>query len=176
VGALVLASGYYFPTARGDVPVLAPPALPVVGDLARYTVSPLLGRAAWPGLMRLLFGPNPTTPGMDGLRDLVLRPGQIRASSSESGLMVPTAATLQGSYAGLRCPVVIVAGADDRYVDTDLQSGGLHRLVPGSELRVVPGAGHMVHHAAPDAVMAAIDLAAERSHQQASAWTPPAAA
>jgi pimeloyl-ACP methyl ester carboxylesterase len=38
----------------------------------------------------------------------------------------------------------------------------LHEAVPGSELRVVPGAGHMIHHTAPDEVMAAIESAAAR--------------
>jgi pimeloyl-ACP methyl ester carboxylesterase len=160
VGGLVLASGYYFPTARVDVPVLSPPAIPVVGDLLRHTLAPLLGRLSWPATMRLLFGPAPTTPGMDALRELVLRPGQIRSVASDSAIMVPAVAALRRRYAGLRCPLVIVAGAEDRFVDTGLQSGGLHRAVAGSELRVVPGAGHMVHHTDPGAVVAAIDRVA----------------
>jgi len=42
VQGLVLASGYYFPTWRTDVWLLSAPAVPVVGDLMRYTISPLL--------------------------------------------------------------------------------------------------------------------------------------
>ena len=33
----------------------------------------------------------------------------------------------------------------------------LHREIIGSTLAIVAGAGHMVHHAAPDEVVAAID-------------------
>jgi hypothetical protein len=33
VQALVLASGYYFPTTRGDVLALSGPAIPVLGDI-----------------------------------------------------------------------------------------------------------------------------------------------
>ncbi len=40
VGGLVLASGYYYPTVRADVVALSPPAVPVVGDIVRYTLSP----------------------------------------------------------------------------------------------------------------------------------------
>jgi len=45
VRGLVLLSGYYFPTTRADVPLLSPPAIPIIGDVMRYTASPLLGRA-----------------------------------------------------------------------------------------------------------------------------------
>lgn len=164
VAALALLSGYYYPTARADVPLLSPPAIPVVGDVLRHTVSPLLGRLAWPGLLRVLFGPAPANPRFDALKGLVMRPGPIRAGASESALLVPAAAGLQGRLAGLgRVPVVIAAGAEDRFVGTEDQSVRLHHELPGSDLRVVPGAGHMVHHTAPGKAMAAIDLAARRA-------------
>jgi pimeloyl-ACP methyl ester carboxylesterase len=163
VAGLVLLSGYYFPTARVDVPLLSPPAIPVVGDVLRHTVSPLLGRLGWPGLRRLLFGPAPAPAGFDSLKGLLLRPEQIRASASESAVMVPTVAALQEHYGELRMPVVIAAGADDRFVGTEAQSVRLHETLPGSELRVIPGAGHMVHHTAPHAVMAAVDDAVRRA-------------
>jgi pimeloyl-ACP methyl ester carboxylesterase len=44
VRSLVLASGYYYPTLRADVILTAPVAIPGIGDLMRYTVSPLAGR------------------------------------------------------------------------------------------------------------------------------------
>jgi hypothetical protein len=37
----------------------------------------------------------------------------------------------------------------------------LHEEIPQSELIVLPGLGHMVHHLAPDQVTKAIDRAAE---------------
>jgi pimeloyl-ACP methyl ester carboxylesterase len=74
--------------------------------------------------------------------------------------MVPDAFAERAHYRTLRMPVVIVAGAEDRLLDTGEQSGRLHRDVPHSVLREVPGAGHMVHQTAPAAVLAAIDEAA----------------
>jgi pimeloyl-ACP methyl ester carboxylesterase len=59
-------------------------------------------------------------------------------------------------------PTVIVAGAGDRIVDFQRHSARLHDAVAGSELRVLPGIGHMVHHSAPDEVVAAIDRAMQR--------------
>ena len=49
---LVLASGYYFPTARWDVWMMSGPAVPIFGDLLRYTVAPIISWAMLPGLIR----------------------------------------------------------------------------------------------------------------------------
>src|SRR5438045_1554179 len=38
---LVLLSGYYYPTSRKDSAVMSWPAVPLLGDLMRYTVSPV---------------------------------------------------------------------------------------------------------------------------------------
>ena len=46
----------------------------------------------------------------------------------------------------------IVVGAEDRCVSPRANSTRLHAEVPGSELVVVPGAGHMVHHVATERV------------------------
>ena len=62
-------------------------------------------------------------------------------------------------YAGLKMPIVIIAGEQDRLIDLNKQSARLHRDITQSTLRV-PGGGHMVHQSATDAVMAAIDEAA----------------
>jgi pimeloyl-ACP methyl ester carboxylesterase len=161
VQALVLASGYYFPTVRADVVALSGPAVPVVGDVLRHTVSPILGRAIWPLLLRKIFGPSEVPAKFDAFpSEMALRPSQIRASAAESALMIPGAATARASYAQLKIPVVIVAGEEDRLIDIDDQSARLHEEIPGSTLHRVPGAGHMVHQTATDLVMNAIDEAA----------------
>ncbi|HEY9446589.1 MAG TPA: hypothetical protein VIQ62_05910, partial [Burkholderiales bacterium] len=49
-------------------------------------------------------------------------------------------------------------------VSTRWQSRRLHRQLPRSSLREIPGAGHMVHHVAPQDVLAAIDAAAREAH------------
>src|SRR5215208_5730884 len=58
VQALVLASGYYYPTARADVVMLSPPAIPLIGDLLSHTLSPLLSRLMCPLLLSKIFGPS----------------------------------------------------------------------------------------------------------------------
>jgi hypothetical protein len=50
-------------------------------------------------------------------------------------------------------PVGIMAGSDDEIVDVGRHSQRLHGEIPGSELRIIEGAGHMVHHLAPREVV-----------------------
>lgn len=157
VSGLVLASGYYYPSARVDFALMSGPAIPVLGDVLRYTLAPLISRAIWPLLMRRLFGPAPIPEKFRGFpKDMALRPSQLRASATESALLVPMAAAMSQAYPTLKMPVVIVAGAQDRLVNTARQSGRLHRDIAQSRLRIVPESGHMVHQTDPDAVLSAI--------------------
>jgi alpha-beta hydrolase superfamily lysophospholipase len=67
--------------------------------------------------------------------------------------MIPAAAELDSRYRELTMPVAIMAGSDDEIVDVGRHSRRLHREIPGSELRIIDGAGHMVHHLAPREVV-----------------------
>jgi pimeloyl-ACP methyl ester carboxylesterase len=161
VQSLVLLSGYYFPTARLDVPLLSPPALPVVGDLMRHTISPLLGRLMWRRLLRRLFAPAPVPAHFAAFPVwMALRPSQLRASAAETALMIPSVIALSRRYDELKVPVTIVAGADDRIVDAQRHSVRLHQEVAPSLLDLAAGVGHMVHHSEPRRVMNAIEAAA----------------
>ena len=131
----------------------------------RYTVSPLLGRALLPKIIRRLFAPAPVTEGFQEHfpKELMLRPSQLRAAAADTALMIPAATELQPHYGELEMPVVIVTGADDQIVDVGRQSQRLHAELPGSEFTALPGLGHMVHHLAPDQVANAVDHAADSS-------------
>ena len=158
---VVLASGYYFPTARLDLPLLAPPALPLIGDLLRHTVSPLIGRALWPAMLRLVFGPAPVPAYFERFPTwMALRPSQLRASAEDSALLIPSVLALRRRYGTLDAAPVVVAGAQDRYVDPERHSVRLAHAMPGSQLLLSPRAGHMVHHTDPRRVLQAIELAA----------------
>jgi pimeloyl-ACP methyl ester carboxylesterase len=165
VQGLVLASGYYYPTLRPDVVAVSVPAVPLVGDVLRYTISPIVGRVMWPLLMTKIFGPRSVPKKFEGFpKEMALRPSQIRASAAESALMIPDAFQFRDQYADLKMPVRIVAGEEDRLVDIDTQSERLHRDVPQSRFHRVPGTGHMIHQTATGVVMSAIDeVASARS-------------
>ena len=157
IRGLVLASGFYFPTARPDVIAMGAPSLPVVGDLLSHTLSPLISRAIWPLMMKKIFGPQSVPKKFEGFpKEMALRPSQIRASAAESALMIPDALLFRNRYADLKMPIVIIAGEQDRLIDIDTQSARLHSEIPQSRLHRVAGNGHMIQQTATDEVMSAI--------------------
>ena len=168
VRALVLLSGYYFPTLRTDVLLLSPTATPILGDLLSHTVSPLLARALWRRIIRKIFAPAPVSPRFAAAfpRELSLRPSQLEAVASDTAFMTPSAAALATRYGELEMPVVLIAGRDDQIVDFGRHSERLHVTLPQSELISIDGAGHMVHYTAPEQVIAGIDLATSRASKK----------
>jgi len=163
VRGLVLLSGYYYPSLRVDVPLLSGPAIPVVGDVMRYTVSPLVARMLWRPLTKQMFSPQPVDPRFRELPVwMMLRPSQLRASAAEAALMVPAAAALAKRYPELKVPAVVMAGTQDKVVDFGHNSERLDERLPDSDLQLQPGVGHMTHYAHPDKVLAAIESIAGR--------------
>ncbi|CAO4184799.1 AB hydrolase-1 domain-containing protein [Methylorubrum extorquens] len=161
----MLASGYYYPTLRADVFLFSPPAIPVIGDVMRYTVSPAIGRLILPGLIKAMFAPVDVPERFDRLmpKELMLRPTQLRAAAEDAALMTPVTVELQQHYRELTLPVVIIVGADDQIADVGRQSERLHHELQGSEFIAIPGQGHMIHHLAPDQVIEAIERAFKRA-------------
>ncbi|QOG22984.1 alpha/beta fold hydrolase [Bradyrhizobium sp. SEMIA] len=157
VSGLVLASGYYFPTSRMDFWLMSSPALPLLGDLIRYTISPIISWAIMSKLMRTLFAPRAVPPEFKNEFpiSLTLRPKQLRAAAEESAFLIPAAAQLQHQYRDIRCPVRIVHGKGDRLIEAD-QSRRLHEALPRSLLQLVENAGHMVTYADPPGIADAV--------------------
>jgi pimeloyl-ACP methyl ester carboxylesterase len=170
VAGLVLASGYYFPTVRFDVWMLSAPAIPVLGDLIRYTVAPIISAVLLPSTFRTLFSPRavPTSFRTQFPRSLMLRPKQLRAAAEESALLVPTALSFQSRYPSIKCPIYIFHGAQDAVIECQ-QSRDLQRALPGkAHVDVVENAGHMVTHADSAEIAQAVKFINSRSKHQAS--------
>jgi pimeloyl-ACP methyl ester carboxylesterase len=164
VRSLVLASGYYYPTLRADVVLTAPAAIPIIGDVLRYTISPVVGRALLPAMIKGMFAPADIPERFDREfpTDMMLRPLQLRASAEDAAMMTPVTVELQQHYHDLNLPVVIIAGGADQIADVGRQSQRLHDELPNSTLIVVPGMGHMIHHLAPERVVEAAELASKQ--------------
>lgn len=157
VAGLVLASGYYYPSLRLDV-LTATPAIPVLGDVMRYTLSPLVGRLMWPLVMRRAFGPQQVPERFKRYpKWMSLRPGQLRAEAAETAMMIPGAAALKKHYPELGMPVEIVAGDADRVAAAKHNSVRLHGDIEQSGLTLVPEAGHMVQYFAQGVLVEAVE-------------------
>ena len=156
VHTLVLLSGYYYPSARIDVLAGSVPAIPIVGDIDRYTAAPLFGAALRPLLERKIFAPAAVASSWSKFPfEMTLRPSQIRAEAAEAALMVPSAAALVQHYGELTVPVQIISGEGDRIIDHTSQSARLASEISAG-LTTLRGVGHMVHHTATDRVLHAI--------------------
>jgi pimeloyl-ACP methyl ester carboxylesterase len=158
VRKLVLVSGYYFPTARLDVALASPAAIPVVGAVLRYTVAPVVARMTLNKTIEKMFAPEPVPwnflPTLS--RELMVRPSQIRANTQDAAFMIPATMALRARYARLTLPTSIIAGQADQVVDVDVHSLALHRQLVNSELRVLSGVGHMAHYSGLDDVTRAV--------------------
>ncbi len=170
VRSLVLASGYYYPTLRADAALAFPAAIPIIGDVLRHTVSPVVGRALLPAMIKGMFAPAAIPERFD--REfptvMMLRPLQLRASAEDAAMMTPVTVELQRHYCELELPVAIIAGGGDQIADVGRQSQRLHDELPNSTLIVVPGMGHMIHHLSPARVIEAVELASKQSRAAAA--------
>jgi pimeloyl-ACP methyl ester carboxylesterase len=158
VRKLVLVSGYYFPTARLDVALATPAAIPVVGAVLRYTVAPVVARMTFNKTIEKMFAPEPVPwnflPTVS--RELLVRPSQIRANAQDAAFMIPATIALRARYAELKLPTTIIAGQADQVVDVDVHSRALHGQLANSELRALPGVGHMAHYSGLDDITRAV--------------------
>ena len=85
-------------------------------------------------------------------------------------------AAMRERYAELYMPVTIMAGSEDQVVDIGRHAMRLHEQIPHSELRLVPGAGHMVHHAVPEQVTKIIEAVSNQGRADSSQSQPALAA
>lgn len=169
--ALVLLSGFYFPRLRTDMLITSLWALPGLRWLTASAAAHLFGWLALPGYLRIVFAPNPVPERFRRSFPVaaVLRTGHLMATMADTPLLLWDAITLPRCLDRLRMPVTILTGTEDRIVLGRLQSRRLHQAVPGSQLRELEGIGHMIHHAAPDAVIAAIEQAADSAQARLGA-------
>ena len=151
VSGLVLVCGYYYPTVRFDVAFQALISSPLVGDVVRHTVWPLIARLAAPAAIRRIFSPQ--APSDAFLKTypvgLAARPVQLRVLADDTVAMPAAAARLCKRYAELHLPIDILSGSDDRMVTTARHSRRLHEDLTDSYYDEIPGVGHMVHHFHP---------------------------
>lgn len=162
VGALLLVSGYYYPSFRPDFLAMSSAAAPVIGDILSRTVAPLLSRLMWPGMLAKIFGPKDVPAKFTGFpKEMAVRPGQINASAAESALLIAFAESNSDEYPKLTMPVTIMAGGDDRLIDPEGQSARLHADIVQSQFIQVAEHGHMVHQTATGSIMAAINALAK---------------
>lgn len=177
VSGLVLMSGYYWPTPRLDALFLSGPAVPGFGDVLRFTLSPPLGWAMAPLMLKQVFAPAEVPAHFKAgfPASMSLRPSQLRATAADTAMMAREAAKTSGRHKEISAPALVMAGDGDRIVSCRHQSQRLARELLGGQLHVVQGAGHMIHHTAPEEVAARSKPSSSRLAEAlapSSPWNP----
>ncbi|WP_424932177.1 alpha/beta fold hydrolase [Amaricoccus macauensis] len=185
-GAVAMAWALERPDATGALVVLGGATMPWPGDLdplyginasavGGAIVVPLISAFATHDMavkvLERVFAPDPVPAGYSdafGIPLTLRRETQLSNARQVNGLR-PHVVSMSESYAGLTVPVELVHGTADEIVPAEVHAIPLSGILPDAELTLLPGVGHMPHHAATGEVIAAIDRAAGRRRADARA-------
>ncbi|HWK45740.1 MAG TPA: alpha/beta hydrolase [Stellaceae bacterium] len=166
IAGLVLLAGWSHPARHATVMLMSLPAAPLIGDLMGRTVLSSFARSMARDVLAKIFAPNPVPASFENFPiGLSIRPSQLRANAEDLRRLNLTVARLQHRYHQITVPVEIVTGDKDQIVDHRQHALRLAAALPQARLTLLPGVGHMVHHVAPEAVLAALDRVAAASTQ-----------
>jgi pimeloyl-ACP methyl ester carboxylesterase len=172
-GAVASALALAFPARVAGLVLLAPVTHPWKGGFGWYNAvlsTPVLGpifahTIAVPLALLLLnrgvasaFAPQP--PPADYVRRgairLLLRPAQFLANAQDIAALKPFVAAHATRYGEIAMPTVILTGTVDTTVSPHMHACATAAAMPHARLIMLAGIGHMLHHAATDAVIAAV--------------------
>jgi pimeloyl-ACP methyl ester carboxylesterase len=163
-GAIVVLSGITSPWPGGYIGWFRGFIASRVGWLMMRTVAVpiLLLFRYW--MKRKTFRPQAPPPGIvrKGFIPLAFRPRAYEVNMEDFAVMYDAVLRQSARYRDIRLPVLVIAGDSDEIVWTDLHSFAFAREVPGAELILMPGIGHMPQYADGAAVVSAIEPLAER--------------
>jgi pimeloyl-ACP methyl ester carboxylesterase len=172
-GTLALAFALDFPQRVAGLVLVAPathPGLwpmkrlnallagPVGWLFARTLALPFGVVLMWPGA-RTAFLPQTIPDGYvkRSAAMLVLRPPTLMANWADVGCLEAFLERQVQRYGTLAAPTIVLVGDRDPLVPAARHCEKLAAAAPRVKLMVLPGVGHMLHHAAADRVVAAVE-------------------
>ncbi|MCW3095979.1 MAG: Lysylphosphatidylglycerol synthetase, domain of unknown function [Chthonomonadaceae bacterium] len=168
IAGVTLLAPWVAPPSVRPSPLLYVPRIPLLGGLALWTINALVKSAIIRYYLREAFLPEPVPSDYARQSKAIwLRwPRQVKVFARENTADRPSARAFSSRYGEISVPVVIVAGESDRIVPTGEHAEWLHRMLPDSDLVLLPNTGHQLLHTRPEAVYAAIRQCAERARQR----------
>lgn len=179
-GAVALAWAVYRPDDLAGLLVLAGASNPWEGDQGLY--YSILGHpVAGPIFATLLSAWVPETTVTEAVQSaftpqvapdsyeahygsgLILRRFSLLENARQRTRLLPQIEAMVPLYPEIAVPTEILHGDADLVVPLSVHSEPLARAVPGANLEVLEGVGHMPHHADPEALSDAIDRLAAAS-------------
>lgn len=180
-GAVAMAWALQAPDDVAGLTLLAPAVYPWPGELGLWyqlssswlgqnlvlpLVAGLAPRAAVERSLEGVFAPNPVPEGyLDHLGfDLTLRASQLSLNARQVDSLKGYVEAMSGGYPALDMPIEIVHGDADTTVGLSFHSQRMADTLDNANLTILPGVGHMPHHARPVDVAKAI----RRTHARAA--------
>ena len=138
---------------------------PISGPITAAFIANLIPTRAAEAAVESIFAPDPVPPGyIDHVAvGLTLQTSVLQANAQQVNTLLPHVTAMASRYRGLAMPLEIIHGSADTTVPLQVHSEPLAAQVPGANLTVLDGVGHMPHHADPDAAIAAITRAVDRA-------------
>ncbi len=158
LAGIVNIAGWCYAARQTSIRLMASCALPLIEATSAAPFAPGLMSHFGRRTVERIFAPAPVPPEFaDFPLAMSLRIGQLRANGRDLLALNPDVLRLQRHYRRLDLPVEIMVGTADRIVDPQRHGRRLAAKVPGARLTEIQGAGHMPHHAAPAAVVLAVE-------------------
>jgi pimeloyl-ACP methyl ester carboxylesterase len=187
-GTLGLTFALDFPQRVAGLVLIAPPTHPglwrltainkilgtPIGWLFAHTLAlPFGAILVGPGC-RSAFRPQPMPHRYvnRSATSLVLRPPTLRANWDDVGILDEFLARQAARYGELAAPTVLFNGDSDPLVEPHKHALKLAAAAPVVKVELLPGFGHMLHHAAADRVAAAVDEIADGATKPAAVSAP----
>lgn len=181
-GTLALAFALDHPDRAAGLVLLAPPthphlhrltclygalSLPLAGWVFARTVALPLSAAALPAGVRGAFIPQTPPPGYlkRSAAWLLLRPRAFLANARDVAGLHGVLAAQSPRYSGLRVPAVVINGDRDAVVPPQSHAMAFADALPGAKLVLLPGVGHMPHHAQPERIVVEIEALVARCEE-----------
>jgi pimeloyl-ACP methyl ester carboxylesterase len=129
---------YYHPGSWPVIDVIFSNTLPVLG----FALTAKAG-------IDSVFKPQPAPAGYIEATalPLMLRPANFRANAQDVAGLLAHVNKRAGRYRDIRQPAVIISGEADTVVATSIHTEALARELPDVKTVILPGVGHVPHHA-----------------------------
>jgi pimeloyl-ACP methyl ester carboxylesterase len=159
VAGLVLLAPVSHPWPGGIAWYYHVAAAPLFGPLFAYTLALPLGELLLRATVAVVFAPQ-TAPADYVARtgvELMLRPRNFLANARDVAGIRAFVTRQAPRYPAIQAPTIIIAGNRDTIVSSRIHAQALTAALPHAKFVLLEGVGHMVHYAAADRVVTAID-------------------
>ena len=135
------------------------------GVILPPVVSALVSAGYVDRILRGVFAPQDVPAGYLSRAGVMMatRLETLRANARQVNQLLGHVVEMSARYSEIGVPVEVLHGTEDKTVYREVHAEPLVSVLPDADLTILPGIGHMAHHAAPDDIVAAVERAAKRA-------------